>query len=171
MKVDPSPANFQEELSRRHKAAATTVVGLLVATALLCIVAYLGRPYYHENPNPTVEMAVWITIFLLGIGSIVWRRTKFNALRLQDIGALQGAQGLLRTLEKTTLQVTLLSAGIVTVGFIATLVTGIDFYTYRAAAITAAFMVFYCYPSKRAWTGTIQRFTEQAEPALSPNSE
>jgi len=161
--VDSSLADVQGELSRRHKAAATTVLGLLLATILLCIVAYVGKPHFWQQPHPSLEVAVWITIFVLGLGSIVWRRTKFSTMRLQDIGALQGAPGLLSTLETTTLQLSLAAAGMSGVGFVATLRTGDDFYTYRAGAIAAAFLILYCYPTKSSWIGTLERFAEKPE--------
>jgi hypothetical protein len=169
--VDPSPENVQAELNRRHKSAATTVLGLFVAIVLLCIIAYLGKSYFWQQPNPALEMAVWITIIILGLGSIVWRRTKFSTMRLQDIGALQGAHGLLSTLQKTTLQLALAAAAMGAIGFVATLRTGDDFYTYRAAAIAAAFLLLYCYPTKSSWNGTIQRFAEKPEPSTSNSSE
>jgi hypothetical protein len=163
--VDQSPENVQAELNRRHKSAATTVLGLFVATVLLCVIAYLGKGYFRQQPNPVLEMAVWIAIIILGLGSIVWRRTKFSTMRLQDIGGLQGATGLLSTLQKTTVQLALAAAAMSAIGFAATVGTGDDFYTYRAAAIAAAFLVLYCYPTKSSWIGTIQRFAEKPEPS------
>lgn len=169
--MDPSPENTQAELNQTHKSAATTVLGFLVATILLCVVAYVGKGYFRQQSNPTLEMAVWITIFILGLGSIVWRRTKFSTMRLQDIGALQGAPGLLSTLHKTTLQLALMAAAMTAIGFVATIMTGDDFYTYRAGAIGAAFLLLYCYPTKSSWVGTLQRFVEKAAPSTPNSSE
>jgi hypothetical protein len=169
--VDSTAANVQAELSRRHKIAVTTVLGLVAVTVLLCVVAYFGKPYFWQQQNPTLEMAVWITIFVLGLGSIIWRRTKFSTMRLQDIGALQGATGLLSTLQKTTLQLALAATAMSAIGFAATVRTGDDFYTYRAGAIAAAFLILYCYPTKSSWVGTIQRFAEKQEPSAANSVE
>jgi hypothetical protein len=169
--VDSTAANVPAELSRRHKTAATTVLGLLAVTVLLCVIAYFGKRYFWQQPNPSLEMAVWITIFVLGLGSIVWRRTKFSTMRLQDIGALQGATGLLSTLQKTTLQLALAAAAMSAIGFAATVRTGDDFYTYRAGAIAAAFLILYCYPTKSSWIGTLQRFAEKPEPSSANSVE
>jgi len=147
------------ELTRRHKAAATTVAGLVVATILLAFVAYLGRDYFRDNPNPSINMAARITILILGLGSIAWRRTKFATLRLQDIGALQGPSGLISVLEKTTLQLAMIAAAIVAVGFIATLLTGDGSYTYTGGAIGLVVLL-YCYPTKGSWIKTVKRFGE-----------
>lgn len=158
--MDPTSPEAQSELARRHKAAATTVLGLLVATVLLSVVAFLARPYLTEKPNIVLDMAVRIVILVLGLGAVVWRRTKFQTMRLQDIAGLAGVTGLLKTLEKTTVQLALLGAGIAIIGFIATLMTGNERYTYWAGAIAVIVFV-YCYPTKQSWLRALYRFTEK----------
>ena len=80
-------------------------------------------------------------------------------MRLQDIAGLQGVTGLLKTLEKTTVQIALLGSAITAIGFIATLVTGNDLYTYWASAIAIVVLV-YCYPTKSSWLRALYRFTQ-----------
>jgi hypothetical protein len=135
------------------------VLGLLVATVLLSVLAFLAKPYFTERPNVVLDMAVRIVILVLGLGAVVWRRTKFQTMRLQDIAGLAGVTGLLKTLEKTTIQLALLGAGIATIGFIATLMTGNPRYTYWAGAIAVIVFV-YCYPTKQSWLRALYRFTE-----------
>ena len=156
--------DVQAELTRRHKHASTTVISLLVASILLSVIAFLGRRYYTPRPNTVLDMAVRLVILFLGLGSIAWRRNKFQPMRLQDIVGLQGPSGLLKTLEKTTLQLALLGIGITIIGFVTTLVTGNDLYTYWSTAIAVVVLV-YCYPTKSSWTRALKRFTTpQPEP-------
>ena len=158
--MDPTSPEAQSELARRHKAAATTVLGLLVATVLLSVLAFLAKPYFTEKPNVVLDMAVRIVILVLGLGAVVWRRTKFQTMRLQDIAGLAGVTGLLKTLEKTTIQLALLGEAIASIGFIATLMTGNERYTYWAGAIAVIVFV-YCYPTKQSWLRALYRFTEK----------
>ena len=158
--MDPTSPEAQAELARRHKAAATTVLGLIVATVLLAVVAFLARPYLTPQDNAVINMAVRIVILFLGIGAIVWRRTKFQPMRLQDIFGLAGVSGLLKTLERTTIQLAVLGASIAAIGFIATLVTGNEWYTYLASAVAVLVFV-YCYPTKSSWLRTLHRFSER----------
>ena len=158
--MEPTSPEAQAELARRHKAAATTVLGLIVATVLLSVVALLAKPYLNENPNLVIDMAVRIVILILGLGSVVWRRTKFQPMRLQDIYGLGGVTGLLKTLEKTTIQLAVLGAAIASIGFIATLMTGNERYTFWAGAIAIIVFV-YCYPTKSSWLRTLYRFAER----------
>src|SRR4030095_10112888 len=117
--------------------------------------------YFREQPaDPPLHMAVQILILVLGLGSIIWRRTKFAGARLQDIAGLYGLSGLVRTLEKTTVQLAILAAGIAVVGFVATVMTGSEAYTYRGSAVAILVLIFY-YPKKSSWLGTIYRYTDQ----------
>jgi F0F1-type ATP synthase assembly protein I len=147
----------QSELRRRHKAAATTVGSLLIAVVLVSVIAYLGKKYFRQQPNPSLDVGLRIVILILGLGAVALRRTRFSTMRLQDIGALKGATGLLTTLEKTTLQLAILGAGIAALGFSGTLFTGNDIYTYWAGLIAIVVLV-YCYPSRKSWERTVQQF-------------
>lgn len=160
--MDPNSPDAQAELTRRHKAAATTVLGLIVATILLSIVAYLGQPYFNELESRPIDWAFLILVLMLGMGAVAWRRTKFAAARLQDIAGLAGVSGLIRTLEKTTLQLAILAAGIAVVGFVATLMTGQEFYTYRASAV-ALLVLAWSYPTKSSWIRAVQRYTSKPD--------
>jgi hypothetical protein len=145
-------------------------VGLLVASILLAVVAYLARPYFVETPNnPPLYLGVSIVTLILGLGAVVWRRTKFATMRLQDIAGLAGVSGLLQTLEKTTIQIALFGAAITAIGFISTLITGTALYTYRASAI-AVLLFIYCYPTKSSWNRALRRFTQQPNPENPANT-
>lgn len=158
--MEATSPEAQAELARRHKSAATTVVSLLVASILLSVVAFLADSYLDDKPDGNLNMAVSIVILILGLGSVVWRRTKFQEARLQAIAGLAGVQGLLKALEKTTIQLALLGAGIALTGFVATLLTGNPWQTYRASAIAIVVFI-YCYPTKTSWLRTLYRFTER----------
>ena len=158
--MDPTSPEAQAELVRRHKAAATTVLGLLVATILLSVIAFLSRPYLNQQPyNPPLDAAIRILVLLFGLGAVFWRRSKFATMRLQDIVGLAGISGLLKTLEKTTLQLALMAAAIAVMGFVTTLITGNDLYTYWTGAVAIVVFV-YCYPTRSSWRRAVTRFSQ-----------
>ncbi|HSB27324.1 MAG TPA: hypothetical protein VLE19_05710 [Pyrinomonadaceae bacterium] len=165
--MSAQPLDIQAELSRRHRAAATTIAGLIIAAILLSIVAFLGKSYLRQQSNGPLEMALMLAILTLGLGSIVWRRTKFASMRLQDIGALQGPPGLLATLEKTTIQLGVFGAMIAAIGFIATLMTGNEAHTYRGTAISLVVLL-YAFPTKSSWSRVISYF---GDPAASQSAQ
>jgi peptidoglycan/LPS O-acetylase OafA/YrhL len=150
--------SVQSELVQRHKAVARTVKALLLAVILLCVLAFVSRKFLTEHTNPSLHMAVLVMILGLGLGAIAFRRTRFNPMRLQDIAGLRGTSGLLITLQRTTLQIALIGAAAAVVGFVATLLTGDDSYTYRAGLVAVAVLL-YCYPVRNAWERAVQRFS------------
>ena len=151
------PKSALPELQRRHKATVTTVRVLLILAILLSAIAYLIDGSLPEKSNPSLDIAVRIMILVFGLGAITLRRTKFATMRLQDIGALKGASGLLITFQRTTLQVAILGAIIAVVGFIATLLTANAFYSYGAGLVALAVLL-YCYPVRSSWEKAIKRF-------------
>jgi len=165
--LDPNPVEFQSELVRRQKAAARTVLGLVVAVILLSLVAFVSRERLNPFVTSTLDVPLRIILLTMGLGSIVWRRTKFQAMRLQDIGALQGPVGLVRTLERTTIQLAILAAAIAIIGLVGTVLMANEFYTYTASAI-ALIVLLYAYPIKASWERTVNRFGDSstAKPTL-----
>ena len=160
--------SIQAELTRRHKATARIVGMLLIGTAALALIALLAKSHLRQQANPSLDIALRITILIFGLGSVALRRTKFSAMRLQDIGALQGASGLLDTLEKTTLKVALLGATIALMGFTTTLLTGNEYYSF-VASFLGVVVLLYCFPTRSSWERTLQRFAQNQESAGPPN--
>jgi arginine exporter protein ArgO len=156
----------RSELMRRHKTTTTTVVALLFAVVLLCVVAFVTKKFLPQQNNPSLDIIVRISIFTFGLGAVALRRTKFAKLRLQDIAALKGPSGLLITLQRTTLQVAFLGATIAAIGFVATFLTGNDFYSYGAGLVAVAVLL-YAYPVRSSWEQAVQRFSP---PENKPNS-
>lgn len=164
--ANESPSNAASELARRHKSTKTTVWSLLVAVILLAVMAFVSKKFLTQRINPSLDIAVRISILIFGLGAITWRRTKFAAMRLQDIGGLKGASGLLITLQRTTIQVAIIGALIGCIGFVATLLSGNEFYTYVAAVVGVA-VIIYAYPVRRAWERAVQRFAPPPDRANS----
>src|SRR6266480_1324157 len=137
----PSIADVQPELMHRHKSTAKTVWSLLVAVVLLSVLAFVSQRFLIQRNNPSLDIAVRISILIFGLGAIALRRTQFAKMRLQDIAALQGASGLLVTLQRTTLRVAIIGIVIAVLGFAATIVTGMSIYTYQAGVVAVAVLL------------------------------
>jgi len=135
---------------------------LLALTIALSVAAFLGRSRFRQQENPALDIAVRVTILIFGLGSVVLRRTRFSTMRLQDITALSGVSGLLATLERTTIQVALLGAAIAVFGFVATLLTGNDFYAYGAGLVGVVVLI-YCYPTQTSWQRAVDKFSSATE--------
>lgn len=164
-------ANVKAELMRRHKSTATTVLSLLVAVMLLCVLAFVSQKFLTLRSNPSVDMTARISIVIFGLGAIALRRTRFAKMRLQDIAAIQGAYGLIITLQRTTLLVAVIGIAIALIGFVSTLMTGYPWYTYAAGVVAAAVLLLYGYPIRNSWEQTVRQFSpaeNSANPRESP---
>jgi len=149
----------EAELIRRHQATALTVRAILVLIVLLSLLAFIGRNHLWHDDTEHFEAALKITILILGLGSVILRRTMFSATRLQDVTAIKGTSGLLSTLTSTTLMVALLGAAMAVFGFIATVMTGNDFYSY-GAGLVGFVVLLHAYPTRKSWQRAVQRFGE-----------
>ena len=151
----------QGELARRHATASNVVKLVGVFTLLVMLVALSGLLSGAVRFNPMAANTLRLVVIFLGVGAIVFRRTRFQAMRLQDIGALRGASGLLETLQTTTVIVAAIAALIAVLGLLISIMTGAGtdmlYYGVIAAAVLA-----YCYPRRAAWQAVV-RATERGE--------
>jgi hypothetical protein len=156
---------MQSELTRRHRTTVMVIGGVLALTLALVLCAFAFKTFLIPpliEPDPTLKGALWIAILFCGLGSVAFRRTRFSAMRLQDIAGVRGVSGVLETLQNTTIMLACLGASIAVMGFIITLQTGQSSDMLRAGLITIAVLL-YCYPRRAAWQRLVDEI-ERAEP-------
>ncbi|MBC7932303.1 MAG: hypothetical protein H7Z38_17240 [Rubrivivax sp.] len=146
--------NTQDELARRHRAAVRVVIAVFVLTALLVALALTGVLDGALSFNPTTANTLRLSVIFLGIGAIMFRRTRFSSMRLRDIGALRGASGLLETLQLTTIYVALAGGVVALMGFVISLMTG-DGMDMIYFGVIAAAVLLYAYPRRAAWQSVV----------------
>ncbi len=142
------------ELERRHSAAARVVLAMGLFTLLLTGLALAGVFAGAIRFDPTTANTLRFVIIFLGVGAIVFRRTRFSAMRLQDIGALRGPEGVLRTLETTTVTVALIGGLVALLGFVISVMTGFGTDMLYLGVIAVAVLL-YCYPRRAAWRAVV----------------
>lgn len=145
----------EEELTRRHRTAAMIVNAMLVLDLALVGIAFAARKFLARPGDPTLIKLLWVLILLAGLGAFPLRRTRFNAMRLQDVASLRGLSGLLATLQGTTMQLAFIGGAIALMGFILAMLTGEPWDMLRAGGV-ALIVLLYCYPRKSAWQRVVQ---------------
>ena len=145
----------QGELARRHATAANVVKLVGIFTLLLMLVALSGVLSGAVRFNPVAANTLRFVVIFLGVGSIVFRRTRFQAMRLQDIGALRGASGLLETLQTTTVIVAVIADVIAVLGLLISAMTGAGTDMLYFGVIAVAVLL-YCYPRRAAWAAVVR---------------
>lgn len=149
----------QDELSRRFRKASIVVAGFFVLDVALVVNAFLASNSLYRAGDPSIVMGLWIAILIFGLGAFVLRRTRFAALRLKDIAAVNGVSALLKTLQDTTIHVAAIGGAIALMGFMIVILTG-DWTNMLRAGGVAAIVLIYCYPFRSAW----QRVVTQLGP-------
>ena len=152
------PENIHDELNRRHRAAILVVLVFFLLDIVLLAIAYFAGQRIARPADPKIAMGLWIVILGCGLGVFVLRRTRFSAMRLQDIAAVKGLSGLLKTLEGTTIQIASIAGAIGLMGFIITMITA-DWSNMLRAAGVSLIVLLYCYPFKSAWERTVRQLT------------
>jgi hypothetical protein len=140
----------QQELIRRHRVAAVVIGASFGLILVLVAVAFFASESIHRPGDPSLAMALWITILVFGLGSFALRRARFQSARLQDIAALRGVSGLLATLQGTTIQIALIGVAIGLMGFVVTILTGNKYDMLRAGGV-AVIVLLCAYPQRAAW--------------------
>lgn len=153
---------IHSELERRHRSATMAVLFFFVLDVALLLIAYLAGERIFRPSNPQIAFGLWLVILALGLGVFVLRRTRFSAMRLQDLAAVKGTSALLRTLQGTTIQVASVGGAIGLLGFMITIMTG-DWSNMLRAAGVSAIVLMYCYPFKSAWQRTVRQLAPPPE--------
>jgi hypothetical protein len=122
-------------------------------TLVLLLLALTGALRGSIEPDPQLGGTLRIVAALFALGAIVYRRTKFSAMRLRDIAALRGPSGLLKTLQETTVRVALIGGGIALMCFVVNLMTGAP--SDRWLCVIALAVLLYAYPRRAAWQSVL----------------
>jgi hypothetical protein len=149
----------QGELERRHAAAVRVVSLVFMLTLALAAVAIFVAPRMKLEVSPVTANTLLFVILFLGLGAIAFRRTRFNAMRLQDVAALRGIEGLLDTLQRTTIYVALIGGLISVLGFVFALLTR-DGTNMLYPGVIAAAVLLYCYPRRAAWSAVVRALSQ-----------
>ena len=165
------PSRNAAELERRYQLAFRIVVGVIVSSLALVILAFLLAPSVQVvAPSRDLIVALWLVMVVSALGVVVYRRAKFSAVRLQAIARARGASGLLATLQHTTVIIALICLGIAALGFTVTMLSGDLDPPWRArvvhGAVIAVLLLYAARPSRAAWQRLIDKadFSDQTTP-------
>ena len=151
----------QAELARHHRTAAMVVGAMLGLTVALVVIAFVAVDALYRPADPSLAMALFITILIFALGSFVLRRTRFQPMRLQDIAALRGISGLLATLRNTTIQIAFIGGAIALMGFMAMIMTHNEYHMLRAGGV-AAIVLISAYPQRSAWQRLVRAIEKES---------
>ena len=144
----------QQELIRRHRLALIFIIAAFGTTSVLMIIGFLHKfPLMPFSRN--FALVLWVLIAMLGLGTILLRRTLLDTGRLNDIAALRGITGVLTSLQNTTMLLAAIGESIAIMGFVTTMMSN-DWIPVRNAGVIAIGVLLYSYPIKSTWQLVVQ---------------
>ena len=149
----------QGEVERRHAAAARVVSLMFMLTLALAALALFFAPRFKLEVSSAAAPSLLFVILFLALGAIAFRRTRFNSMRLQDVAGLRGVNGLLDTLQSTTVMVALVGGIIAVLGFIFALLTR-DGTNMLYPGVIAVAVLLYAYPRRAAWAAVVRALAD-----------
>ena len=156
----------------------SVIYGVLTFVLLLTAISLSNILPTADAYDPTIDIALRIAVVFLGLGAVALRRARFSPVRLQAIATLRGASGLLETLQKTTVLVALIAAGIALLGLVLTYVQRGQAEDMRGEmfgmpamvwiGLIAVAVLLYAYPRRAAWRRVLQLAEQNDLPDAPP---
>ena len=144
-----NPANFDAH----YRPTQIIVISAMILVAAILIVSLIKPDFFSgtASPDPTLAIALRISIAMFAIGIIVFRRVRLQPARLRDIHGISGMTGLFGSLKATTVILAALCEAIAIMGFGLAYYAG-DLLSVRfACALALALLAFYAYPRRQVW--------------------
>ena len=138
------------ELEKTYRTTALIVIIQIVVVLLLVFAAWFGFFKVETNPANTDLTTVWVAVLFVAIGSFVLRRSFLNWERLKNIAVLKGVPGILKTLQRNSVLLGMMSLLIGVIGFVIALSNGSSFDMFRAAVISLIVFLIN-FPRKKVW--------------------
>lgn len=148
--------NVEEEIARRHRAAANVVYVALGATLTLVVLA-LSDLFAGAVPfDQQVNNVIWIASIVFAFGAIALRRAMLAAPRLQAVAGLRGPSGLLAHLQRTTTLVCAVGVAIAVMGFVLALIRGRVDSMAVVVWVVAGVVLVSAYPRRGEWRRVVE---------------
>jgi len=152
--ASPPPAEANgANFDAHYRPTQIIVISAMILVAAILIVSLVKPDFFSgtASPDPTLAIALRISIAMFAIGIIVFRRVRLQPARLRDIHGISGMNGLFGSLKATTVILAAMCEAIAIMGFGLAYYAG-DLLSVRfACALALALLAFYAYPRRQVW--------------------
>ena len=138
------------ELNKRYRTTAFIVLGEIFVVLFLIVAAWLLQVKIQNALSEQDLTTIWVAVLFVAVGSFIMRRMFFNWERLKNIAILKGVSGLLGTLQRNSIILSIFGVAVAIIGFVISDFSGNSIDMLRAGAI--ALVVFLInFPRKKVW--------------------
>ena len=138
------------ELNKRYRTTVFIVLGQIFVVLFLIAAAWFTVTKIQINLSEQDFTTLWVAVLFIAVGSFILRRMFFNWERLKNIAILKGISGVLGTLQRNSIILSVFGVLVALLGFVISTFSGSSSDMFRAGAI--ALVVFLInFPRKKVW--------------------
>lgn len=138
------------ELEKRYRTTVLIILAQIFVVLFLVLAAFILPLRIETNLKGEDLTSLWIGVLFIAVGSFILRRMFFNWDRLKNVSILKGVPGVLGTLQRNSIVLSVFAVLVAVIGFLISTFSGNSFDMLRAGAI--AFVVFLInFPRKKVW--------------------
>jgi hypothetical protein len=142
------------ELNRRYRTTVFIVLAQIFVVLFLIAASWLLVKKVETNLSDQDFTTLWVAVMFIAVGSFLLRRMFFNWERLKNIALLKGVQGVIGTLQRNSIILSVFAVLVALLGFVISTFSGNSSDMFRAGAI--ALVVFLInFPRKRVWKAIV----------------
>lgn len=138
------------ELEKRYRTTVLIILAQIFVVLFLVAASFLFAFQVDTNLSEQNYTTLWFGVLFIAVGSFILRRMFFTWDRLKNVGILKGVSGVLGTLQRNSIILSIFGLLVGIVGFLLSIFSGSSFEMLRAGAI--ALVVFLInFPRKKVW--------------------
>ncbi len=143
------------ELEKRYRTTVLIILAQIFVVLFLISAAFFWTFRIETNLSEQDYLTLWVGVLFIALGGFILRRMFFNWERLKNISLLKGISGVLRTLQRNSIILSVFALLVGIIGFLISIFTGNDFDLLRAGSV--ALVVFLInFPRKKVWKTIIE---------------
>lgn len=138
------------ELEKRYRTTVLIILAQVFVVLFLVAAAFLFTFRVETGLSEQDFTSLWVGVLFIAVGSFILRRMFFTWDRLKNVAILKGVSGVLGTLQRNSIILSLFGLLVGIIGYLISLFSGSGFDMLRAGAI--ALVVFLInFPRKKVW--------------------
>lgn len=138
------------ELEKRYRTTVLIILAQIFVVLFLVAASFLLALQVETSLSEQDYTTLWVGVLFIAVGSFILRRMFFTWERLKNVAILKGISGVLGTLQRNSIILSVFGLLVGIVGFLLSIFSGSSFDMLRAGAI--ALVVFLInFPRKKVW--------------------
>ena len=138
------------ELEKRYRTTVLIILAQFFVVLFLVAASFLLGFRIETSLSEQDYTTLWIGVLFIAVGSFILRRMFFTWERLKNVGILKGVSGVLGTLQRNSVILSVFGLLVGVIGFLISLLSGNGFDMLRAGAISLVVFLIN-FPRKKVW--------------------